>query len=144
MKNVFDLVHNISDNELKLIISEMRERLVQGFDTYETNDLIDKFVKQICEIRGESSIKTKLMIQDLLSIEAAYRWIDSDSKLNVVVTYGTDLISEIEKTLDTLATKGLVSYTKQPKIDSYEYQIEFFNAETAFLFGLSRPQKYFN
>ena len=62
-----------------------------------------------------------------------------DNKIEV--SYGTDFIEEVDKTLDNLKKNGLIlSVVKSDGIDCIKYVIEFKNAEGAFLFGRSRPQ----
>lgn len=59
----------------------------------------------------------------------------------IKVSYGTDFIEEVDKTLDNLKDHKLVlSVEKINGVDCINYLIEFKNAEGAFLFGLSRPQ----
>lgn len=64
-----------------------------------------------------------------------------DSPFMVEVSYGTDIIEEVDETLNKLKRQGLVRYfSKFEKVDSFKYRIEFMNAEGAFLFGRTRPQ----
>ncbi len=59
----------------------------------------------------------------------------------IEVSYGTDFIEEVDKTLDNLKSNELIlSIEKTNGIDCVKYIIEFKNAEGAFLFGLSRLQ----
>ena len=63
-------------------------------------------------------------------------------KNNIVeVTYGTDLIDEIDSILIKLKINNMISsIIKEPRLDSIKYKISFKTAEGAFYFGLSRPQ----
>ncbi len=57
------------------------------------------------------------------------------------VTFGTDFVKEVDKTLKFLEEKGLVlSIEKNNGVDCVNYIIEFKNAEGSFLFGRTRPQ----
>ncbi len=59
----------------------------------------------------------------------------------VKVSFGTDFINEVDKTLRFLEDKGLIlSIEKNNGIDCINYVIEFKDAEAAFLFGRTRPQ----
>lgn len=62
-----------------------------------------------------------------------------DNKIEV--SYGTDFIKEVDRTLNNLKRNELVlSVDKKNGVDCVKYIIEFKNAEGAFLFGLTRPQ----
>lgn len=57
------------------------------------------------------------------------------------VSYGTDFINEVDKTLALLTNHELIlSVEKNEVVDGFNYVIEFKNAEAAFLFGRTRPQ----
>lgn len=59
----------------------------------------------------------------------------------IEVSYGTDFVKEVDKTLDNLKKHNLISsIEKTDVVDGIKYIIEFKNAEGAFLFGRSRPQ----
>ena len=59
----------------------------------------------------------------------------------IEVDFGTDFISEVDKTLSSLANHGLVlSVFKKEGVDCIKYTITFLNAEGAFMFGRTRPQ----
>jgi len=59
----------------------------------------------------------------------------------IEISFGTDFIDEVDKTLENLKNNGLVlSVEKKNGVDCIKYIIEFKNAEGAFLFGRSRPQ----
>jgi hypothetical protein len=59
----------------------------------------------------------------------------------IEVSYGTNFVKEVDRTLDNLKNHNLVlSVEKNNGVDCIKYIIEFKDAEAAFLFGLSRPQ----
>jgi len=59
----------------------------------------------------------------------------------IEVSYGTDFVLDVDKTLEKLKNNQLVlSINKTSGVDCVKYVIEFKNAESAFMFGLSRPQ----
>lgn len=59
----------------------------------------------------------------------------------IEVSFGTDLIEQVDKTLNNLKVHKLVlSVEKSNGVDCIKYIIEFENAEAAFLFGRTRPQ----
>ena len=59
----------------------------------------------------------------------------------IEVSFGSDMIEQVDKTLNNLKIHKLVlSVEKNNGIDCIKYIIEFKNAEAAFLFGRSRPQ----
>lgn len=59
----------------------------------------------------------------------------------IEVSYGTDFIKEVDRTLNNLKRNELVlSVEKNNGVDCVKYTIKFSSAEGAFMFGLSRPQ----
>ena len=57
----------------------------------------------------------------------------------IEVSFGTDFVKEVDKTLDRLTDHGLVlSVSKKNGVDCIKYTIAFKNAEGAFMFGKTR------
>ena len=60
----------------------------------------------------------------------------------LVVSFGTDFIKDVDKTLDNLKDSGYIKkVNKKSGVDCFEYEIVFSNIDGVFLFGKSRPQQ---